>query len=258
VRGNISEFPLESLLQGLMTAKKSGALHIETPIPGRIYLKMGALIHAEIGDLRGMEAIELVAGIKAAQFHFEAEEQVQPQTIDSSLETQYSITQQFEQWKHIQLPTDWATVLKAKKTQQKAQLTPMEIALFAAAENRSLMDTLVSRSSPIEAAKMLDKLIQMGLLEPKAQINTSAVQLVVLSLYGNDQGIAALDDQLYAGWSRLAGGSFLVRVRNKGVETLLRAQPRPNLNGRVGLFERDMRQMRVARGSSVEVTPEIP
>jgi hypothetical protein len=79
---------------------------------------------------------------------------------------------------------------------------------------------------------------------------------VALTLYGAGQGVAAIDEELFLRWQRLLGGGFVVRLRSKTQETTLRPEPRLNMQGRVGLFERDLRQLRLSRGVAVEVWPE--
>ncbi len=256
--GNLAEFPLLRLLETLMGAARGGALFIEHPsFSGRIYLIGGHPVHAEAGSLRGLEALELLAGIRSAPFRFESEAQSRDRSIEPSLETHQLILHQFEAWKEISLPDDWGLVLQARTAQGQTHLSPLEVGVLAQAQGQSLAQALVNpRLSPLETAQVLSKLLRLGLLEARLHLDIKAEALVVLSLYGGGQGVAVIDEDLYAQWQGLLGGAFRVRLRTKSQETTLHPEPRINMQGRLGLFERDMRQLRLSRGIPVEAWPE--
>ena len=129
--------------------------------------------------------------------------------------------------------------------------------MLSLVDGRSIADLLMNRKvNPLETAGVLYRLLQEGLLEVHAMVNVKPEQLVILSLYGSGQGVAVLDYELYDAWRKQLGSNFYVRVRLKGNEVSFRVEPRSNLVGRLGLFERDMRQLKLNRGSIVEVWPE--
>lgn len=257
--GNLAEFPLLRLLETLMGAARGGALFIEHPnFSGRIYLSGGHPVHAEAGSLRGLEALELLAGIHSAPFRFESEAQTQERSIEPSLETHQLILHQFEAWKEISLPDNWGLVLQARTVRRQTQLSPLEVGVLTQIQGQSLAQALMNpRLSPLETAQVLSKLLRLGLLEARLQLEIRPEPLVVLSLYGGGQGVAVIDEELYAQWQGLLGGPFRVRLRTKHQETTLRPEPRINMQGRLGLFERDLRQLRLGRGMPVEVWPEV-
>jgi hypothetical protein len=126
------------------------------------------------------------------------------------------------------------------------------------ADGKSLAQALMNRRlSSLETAQVLDKLLRLGLLEARLRLEIQPEPLVVLSLYGGGQGVAVIDEDLFAHWQGLMGQPFLVRVRTKTQEVTLRPEPRVQMQGRLGLFERDLRQLRLSRGVRVEVWPEI-
>ncbi|RIH79700.1 DUF4388 domain-containing protein [Meiothermus hypogaeus] len=256
--GNLAEFPLLRLLETLMGAARGGALFIEHPnFSGCIYLSGGHPVHAEAGSLRGLEALELLAGVQSAPFRFESERQTQERSIEPSLETHQLILHQFEAWKEISLPENWGLILRGKGAPEKTKLSPLELAVLTYAQGQSIAKTLMNpRLSPLETAQVLSKLLRQGLLEARLHLEIRPEPLVVLSLYGGGQGVAVIDEDLYAQWQGLLGGPFRVRLRTKSQETTLRAEPRTNMKGRLGLFERDLRQLRLGRGILVEAWPE--
>ena len=257
--GNLAEFPLLRLLETLMGAARGGALFIEHPhLAGCIYLSGGLPVHAEAGSLRGLEALELLAGVRSAPFRFESETQTQEQSIEPSLETHQLILHQFEAWKEISLPDNWGLILRGKGAPEKTRLSPLELAVLTYAQERSIAKTLMNpRLSPLETAQVLSKLLRLGLLEARLRLEIRPEPLVVLSLYGGGQGVAVIDEDLYAQWQGLLGGPFRVRLRTKHQETTLRPEPRINMQGRLGLFEQDLRQLRLSRGMPVEAWPEV-
>lgn len=257
--GNLAEFPLLRLLETLMGAARGGALFIEHPnFSGRIYLHGGYPVHAEAGSLRGLDALELLAGIQSAPFRFESETQTQERSIEPSLETHNLILHQFEAWKEIGLPDNWGLMLVSRPASSQTQLSPLEVGVLTLADGKSVAQALMNnRLSPLETAQVLDKLLRLGLLVARLRLKIRPEPLVVLSLYGGGQGVAVIDEDLFAHWQGLLGGPFLVRVRTKTQEVTLRPEPRIHMLGRLGLFERDLRQLRLSRGAPVEVWPEI-
>lgn len=257
--GNLAEFPLLRLLETLMGAARGGALLIEHPsVAGSIYLEGGHPVHAEAGPLRGLQALELLAGLRSAPFRFDAQQTSPERSIERSLETHQLILHQFEAWNEIALPDNWGLLLQARSVQGPTQLSPLEAGLLTQAQGRSLIQVLMNgRLSPLETAQVLSKLLRLGLLEVQTSPSVAPEPLAVLTLYGGGQGVAAIDEALFLRWQGLLGRAFMVRVRGKTQEATLRPEPRLNMQGRVGLFERDVRQLRLGRGVLVEVWPEV-
>ncbi len=257
--GNLAEFPLLRLLETLMGAAREGALFIQhSQFSGCIYLRGGYPVHAEAGPLRGLEALELLAGLRSGPFRYEAGVQAQEQSIEPGLETQRLILHQFEAWREIELPENWGLVLQSQPTSSQTQLSPMELRVLALAEGKSLVQALMNQQfTPLQTAQVLDKLLRLGLLEARKSWEIQPEMLVVLPLYGGGQGVAAIDEGLFTRWKSLLGGPFWVRLRSRTQEVALRPEPRIQMQGRLGLFERDMRWLRLSRGMRVEAWPEL-
>ncbi|MCX7783277.1 MAG: DUF4388 domain-containing protein, partial [Meiothermus sp.] len=143
--GNLAEFPLLRLLETLMGAARGGALFIEHPnFSGRIYLSGGHPVHAEAGSLWGLEALELLAGVRSAPFRFESESQTQERSIEPTLQTHQLILHQFEAWKEISLPDNWGLLLQGRMAQGQTQLSPLEVGVLTQAEGKTLAQAPVS------------------------------------------------------------------------------------------------------------------
>lgn len=257
--GNLAEFPLLGLIQTLMSASRGGALYIEHPrFPAHIYFRDGQIVHAEAGSLEGFEALELLAGLQNAPFRFEAEKETPTRSIQHNLETHTRLSELFDSWQRLSLPKDWSMLVRTRDMPMRLQLGQQELSVLSQIDNHSIAEVLMNKKvSPLETARILYRLLQEGLLEVHAMVNVKPEQLVILSLYGSGQGVAVLDYELYDAWRNQLGSNFYVRVRLKGGEVSFRVEPRSNLRGRLGLFERDMRQLKVARGTTAEVWPEV-
>ncbi|RIH85278.1 hypothetical protein Mlute_01611 [Meiothermus luteus] len=255
--GNLAEFPLLRLLEALMGATRGGALLVQHPLfSGAIYLQNGYLVHAEAGPLKGLAAMELLAGVPAAPFRFEVNQPAPAQSIEPNLSTYRLILHQFEAWKEIRLPQDWGLVLQGCPSPQQVRLSPLELRVLAQAEGKRIAQALMNHASPLEAAQVLAKLLELGLLEARPQPQTKPEALVVLSLYGKGGGVAVVDVELFGRWQALVGGPFQVRVRTPQLEARLRPEARPHMQGRLGLFEADLRRFQLRRGVWVEAWPE--
>ncbi|MEJ2053952.1 MAG: response regulator [Calditrichaceae bacterium] len=69
--GNLSELSIVELVQMLNLNKKTGILHINSGIKGKIYLKDGQLFAAEAGDKTGEEAVYDLVSETMGTFNFQ-------------------------------------------------------------------------------------------------------------------------------------------------------------------------------------------
>jgi len=97
--------------------------------------------------------------------------------------------------------------------------------------------------------------LETGLLEAIPQLALPPVSLLVLPIYGPGTGVAYVDESLYAEWARAIRHGFRLRLNPMGI--LMEVRPRPNIPGRLGLLEEDLRRLRLRRGDKVEVVPEV-
>jgi hypothetical protein len=69
--GNLSEYPLEQLLEILLHQKETGLLEVSSPVQfGYFYLRNGQIKDGHVGTLRGVEAINLAQTWVDATFRF--------------------------------------------------------------------------------------------------------------------------------------------------------------------------------------------
>ena len=81
--GELSDLSLGELIEFFCNQRKTGRLEVVYPVgPGRFYLKSGAVVHAEFGELRGIDAIYFALTQANASFTFSAAFEPPEQTIN--------------------------------------------------------------------------------------------------------------------------------------------------------------------------------
>lgn len=263
LRGNLADFPLVGLLQMLFSSGRSGALVVEPPpLPGSIYIQAGQIVHAQAGGLTGGPALTLLAGIRRASFRFEAESPPPMATIESGgFQTQARLAEEAQIWQSLRhLPEDWTQVLRIDPKAREQDVPHHDLLLLRQVEGQRIVEVLISfETGVLEAAQTLDRWFAAGWLSSKPQLLIEPASLVVLSLYGNEQGVAYIDEVLYLQWSRQIKQDFHICMGLPGgvEDVAFIPRPRPNFQSRIGLFEKDLRKYRLARGTQVEVWPEL-
>ena len=69
--GHLDEQPLPDLFRTLRVQRKSGRLQVEYPeSPGAFFFEEGQLVDAQLGSLRGLEAVHAALALRGASFNF--------------------------------------------------------------------------------------------------------------------------------------------------------------------------------------------
>lgn len=69
--GHLDEKPLPDLVRTLRAQRKSGRLQVEYPeAPGAFFFEEGQLVDAQLGTLRGVEAVHAALALRGAAFNF--------------------------------------------------------------------------------------------------------------------------------------------------------------------------------------------
>lgn len=263
LKGNLSQFPLGTLIQTLAVAGRSGVLVVSPPwIKGRITLRGGALHSAKAGARSGWEAIELLAGLTHAPFVFDDSLPMTDRAnikvpLETALARMMSVGDRWSALRH--LPGDWQLELVLQRKPRGLRLTPAMLQVLALAEGRTVARVIEEAAvSPIAAAEALDQLLADGVLELSTSREMGLVTLVALSFYGNRLGVAYIDEDLHQEWTKLLPGVFGVRVSSPhGIEASFEARPRVGIPGRVMLHDKDLRRLRAGRGVKLSVRPEL-
>ncbi|WP_117237656.1 DUF4388 domain-containing protein [Thermus sediminis] len=257
--GNLAEFPFSSLVGALMGAGRTGRLLVRPPfLEAEVYLRGGQVVHARVqaGErgLEGEEALDLLAGLKQGPFAFEPEALPPRTTLLGGLAVPARLAEAQAAWGGLNLPADWGYRLRLGPGGREVELSPEALGVLAQVEGRRIAEVLLA-PGPLRLARVLNTLLQMGVLEAVPVVSLSPVSLLVLPIYGPGSGMAYVDEPLYAEWARVIRHGFRLRLSPSGI--LIEVRPRPNIPGRLGLLEEDLRRFRLRRGDKVEVVPEV-
>ena len=232
--GDLAEFPFPSLVGALMSAGRTGRLHLRPPF-----------LEAEV-YLRG--------GLRRAPFVFEPEALPPHTTLLGGLEVPARLAQAQAAWEKVKLPADWGLRLRLPREGSAVELPPEALGLLARVEGKRIAEVLLA-PGVLRQARVLSTLLEVGALEAYPEVDLPPEPLVVLPIYGPSSGVAYVDEALYAQWARAIRRGFRVRLLPLGA--VLEVRPRPNLQGRVGLMEEDLKRLRLRRGDKVEAVPEV-
>jgi len=263
LKGNLSEFPLGTLIQTLAAAGRSGSLLITPPwLSGRVVLLEGSLYAAFAGEKSGWQAMELLAGLREAPFAFDADRPLPAEAnVNLPLETALArLLAVMERWDHYQhIPSDWSLGIHLARNSGELKLTPAMLQVLGLAEGNSIATVLTQAgTTPVDTAAALDELLAGGILQLSAPAGMEEVILVALSFYGKQTGVAFVDEALFNEWHRLLARPFQLKVRSpRGVEARFEVQPRSEIAGRIMLNDRDLRRLRAGRGIKLLVKPEL-
>ncbi len=104
VRGDLTIFPLLSVMQMLLASGKAGKLSVTHPRGGDFWVDAGDIVHAQYGPMKGEPALQVLASLDGGIFTFEPNVAAPDRTL--SLRREVALT-------HMLFDQDgWAEVLK--------------------------------------------------------------------------------------------------------------------------------------------------
>ncbi len=258
LEGNLSDLPLPSLLQSLAPGK-GGLLHIELPgLEARVGLGGGRVVYAEAGPLKGEEALTLLAGLPRGRFAFRPGKAPPEVNVEGSLEAVLTrLLGVLDAWLKLKhLPQDWGYRLVTGARHGELELTLDELRAFTEMEGKRVIEALAA-PGVLERARLLDRLLELGALNAVPATEVEPVELVALPIYGKDEELAYIDEELYRLWAEAMGGAFQLEVTSpRGKEASFKAAPRREVAGRVLVNDRALRRLRAGRGARLKVRPK--
>lgn len=259
LEGNLAEFPFTALVGALLGAGRTGRLLVRTPyLEGEVFLRSGQVIHARVRSgekaLEGEEALDLLVGLRRAPYRFEPEVLPPHTTLLGGLAVPARLAEAQAQWQGLSLPADWGYVLRLPARGGEVEIGPEALRVLAQVEGKRIAEVLLTPGA-LRVARILHTLLQVGALEAVPLVEVPPVSLLVLPIYGPGSGVAYVDEGLYAEWTRAIRHGFRLRLRPQ--ESVMEVRPRPNIPGRLGLLEEDLKRFRLRRGDKVEVVPEV-
>lgn len=173
-QGSLKELPLPDIIQLVAVSRKSGVFSIEgTDSHGSIFLRQGQIVHAEVGDLRGEEAVYELSIWPEGRFEFEPDEEAVPEipTIDkSNTNLLMEAARRMDEWQILarKIPSIRAVpVFTAAGSSGGISFSPREWTVVRKIDERRTIETIALdlEESPFEIAKIVYGLITSGVIE---------------------------------------------------------------------------------------------
>ena len=181
-QGSLEELPLPDIIQLVSVSGKTGAFTLSSASEtGHIYLEEGQIVHAEVGELEGEEAVYELAIWPRGDFVFEPGEDSPTRSIEkSNTNLLMEAARRIDEWQVLskRIPsTRLIPVFTQESSKTSVSFTPQEWALVCKIDERRSIDEIAVGlgSSPFDTCKILYGLITSGLVELKenlAKLNT--------------------------------------------------------------------------------------
>lgn len=170
-QGSLKELPLPDIVQLVSVSGKTGAFALKNEgVTGRIYLRGGQIVHAEVGELSGEEAVYELAIWTEGDFVFTPGKEVQETTIQkSNTNLLMEAARRIDEWQVLskRIPsTDLVPVFTNQVATTSVSFTPGEWQLICKIDERRSIDEIAAGlgTSPFEVCKLLYGLVTSGLV----------------------------------------------------------------------------------------------
>lgn len=170
-QGSLKELPLPDIIQLVSVSGKTGAFTLRSgDEAGDIYLRGGQIVHAELGDLSGEEAVYELAIWDEGDFVFTPGKEVQQTTIQkSNTNLLMEAARRIDEWQVLskRIPsTRLIPVFTDQVATTSVSFTPGEWQLICKIDERRSIDEIAAGlgMSPFDVCKLLYGLITSGLV----------------------------------------------------------------------------------------------
>lgn len=170
VRGDLTVFPLLSVMQMLLASGRAGRLSLDHPRGGQLWLDPGELVHAQAWTLSGDAGLQVVCSVTEGTFTFEADEPAPDRTLalrrDAALRR---MLDDYESWTPLlQAFPNWDRSLRFTSRWTEAQpVTRAQYEALSRLQSGTTVRNLLERSSlaPRTMLETLRPFLTAGLLE---------------------------------------------------------------------------------------------
>jgi len=177
-QGSLAELHLPDIIQLVSVSGKTGLFHLQDgALKGQIFLHDGKIVHAQIDDTSGEEAVYALAIWRQGDFRFEAGASTEARTITkSNTNLLMEAARRLDEWRVLskKIPsTDLVPEFVVQENREgQINLNTSEWLILSKIDgNRSVKAiALASGLSVFDAAKMLYGLIATGLIRLKEPI----------------------------------------------------------------------------------------
>ena len=186
-QGSLAELHLPDIIQLVSVSGKTGVFHLEDKAHhGRIWLSDGRIVHAEVDDLVGEEAVYALAIWRSGEFRFEAEAAVPRVTIQkSNTNLLMEAARRLDEWRvlskkipSVDLVPEFV-ILESREGQ--INLNTMEWLLLSKIDGQRSVKQIAAaaRMGVFDAAKLLYGLVATNLIRLKEAPPPAAPPVVV-------------------------------------------------------------------------------
>lgn len=171
-QGSLKELPLPDIIQLVSVSGKTGVFSLQRDgeFSGEIYLRSGQIVHAQVGDLQGEEAVYELAIWPEGEFVFTPGRDTQVTTIHkSNTNLLMEAARRIDEWQVLskRIPsTRLVPVFTHQAATTSVSLTPQEWALICKIDERRTIEEVAIGldMSAFEVCKLLYGLITSGLI----------------------------------------------------------------------------------------------
>ena len=175
-QGSIQELPVPDIIQLVSVSGKTGMfMLVRGGERGYIYLKNGRIVHAELGNLRGEEAVYALAIWSTGDFQFSPGKETETVTIEkTNTSLLMEAARRLDEWKVLarKIPgVDYVPTLKPREVGEPITLSPPEWNLVTHIDGRRTVEELARAmsSNSFDTAKILYGLVTADLVEMRSR-----------------------------------------------------------------------------------------
>jgi len=228
-QGSLKELPLPDIIQLVSVSGKTGAFTLKSGgSRGEIFLRGGQIVHAEVGDLAGEEAVYELAIWTDGEFVFTPGREVQQTTIQkSNTNLLMEAARRIDEWQVLskRIPsTRLVPVFTTQVATTSVSFTPGEWRLICKIdERRSIEEIAVGlATSPFEVCKLLYGLLTSGLVSLRETLGTEETErlkkMTPAELESTAQAIHRHAKDLLGGHAKVADLESVFRMSKSELE----------------------------------------
>lgn len=168
-QGSLKELPLPDVIQLVAVSGKSGAFLIEDRAgKGKIFLRDGHIVHAEVGALAGEDAVYELATWTEGEFKFDTNQTASSDTIEkSNTNILMEAARRIDEWRVLakKIPsTQLVPVFVEHRGSGSVSFSPPEWRVIQKIDERRTVDAIAEalRESSFETGKVIFGLITSG------------------------------------------------------------------------------------------------
>src|SRR5437762_3051707 len=170
-QGSLRELQLPDIVQRGSAAGETGKFTlVRDEEKGSLFLKQGRIVHAEVGDVTGDEAVHVLASWSSGEFQFSPDEETAVVSIyKSNARLLMEAAHQHDEWRVLSRKVpgiDFVPTLASAEAARPVTLSPIEWTLIVRIDGKKSVRELAreSGSSSYEVAKVLYGLVTADLV----------------------------------------------------------------------------------------------